>query len=221
MELDELKSAWHQTQAELDRQKKMTSSLLAERANTRVEASLKPLFNWQFLQIVIGAVLAVAGARFWFSRMDEPLLLASGLIVHAYGIALVINGAWVISRIREIDYCESVTNIQKRIARLEQSYVISGWVLGLPWWLLWIPTSLILVTWFGFDVAGETLSNWIIANTMLGTIGMVLTVLAYQWVRRSTRPGVRERLDRVARGVSIDGAKRALADIERFEDPAT
>jgi hypothetical protein len=51
----------------------------------------------------------------------------------------------------------------------------------------------------------------------VGFLGMLLTVIGFRWARQSTRPGVRERVQRMASGVNIDRAKRLLADIERFE----
>lgn len=220
MELDELKPAWQRLEHELSEQKRITSALLAERASSRVESALRPLFNWQVFQIIAGFVLASLGARFWLPRLDQTLLMVSGIIVHAYGIALIINGIYVVMRLREIDYSAPVTTLQKRIARLERSYVLSGWILGLPWWLLWIPVSLVLLTLAGIDLSRVPPGSWLPANIVIGLAGMVLTVVVYRWARRSSRPGVRERLERMVSGASIDRAKRLLVDVERFEGNA-
>ena len=217
MELDDLIPAWQRMERELRGQKRMTSMLLAERASSRVEASLKPLLNWQVLQIIVGIGLAGLGAQFWLPRMDQTLLLVSGIIVHAYGVALIINGIRVVLRLKEIDFSAPVTTLQKRVARLERSYVLSGWILGLPWWLLWIPVALILLTLAGVDLSRVAPENWLPATVVFGIVGMILTVVGYHWARRSSRPGVSERLERMVSGASIDKAKRLLADIERFE----
>lgn len=220
MELDDLKPAWQRLERELSEQKRMTSALLAERASARVESALRPLFNWQVLQILIGFVLASLGARFWLPRMDQALLMVSGIIVHAYGIALIINGIHVVLRLREIDYSAPVTTLQRRVARLERSYVLSGWILGLPWWLLWIPVGLVVITLAGIDLSRVPPESWLPANIVFGLVGMALTVVGYRWARRSSRPRVRERLARMVSGASIDRAKRLLADVERFEGDA-
>lgn len=220
MELDDLKPAWQRMERELRAQRRITLTLLAERASSRVEASLKPLFNWQVFQIIVGIGLAGLGAQFWLPRMDQTLLLVSGIIVHVYGVALIINGINVVMRIKEIDYGAPVTTLQKRVARLERGYVLSGWILGLPWWLLWIPVALILLTLAGIDVSSAPAENWLPANIVVGVLGMVLTVVGFHWARRSSRPGVRARVERMASGASIDKAKRLLADIERFEQDA-
>ena len=220
MELDDLKQTWQRMEHELKKQRRISSELLVERLSSRVEASLRPLFNWQILQIVVGIGLAGLGAQFWIPRMDHTLLLVAGIIVHAYGVALIINGIRVLLRIREIDYGAPVTTLQKRIARLERSYVLSGWILGLPWWLLWIPLALVSMTLAGVDISRVSPESWLPANIVFGVIGMLLTVVGFHWARRSSRPGLRARVERMASGASIDKAKRLLADVERFEREA-
>lgn len=219
MELDDLKSAWQQVAQELQTQKRITATLVAERDSMRLERALRPLFTWQVVQIVIGVLLAGIGGQFWVPRTDEAVLFASGLIVHGYGIALIINGIWVVRRYRAIDFSAPVVTLQRGVARLERSYIISGWMLGLPWWLLWIPMAIVAMTLLGIDVLRGDSSAWLAPNIFVGIVGMVMTVVAYLWARRSTRPGVRERLARLVRGASLDQAQALLADIEAFEHP--
>lgn len=217
MEIDDLKPAWHRLERELRAQQQLTSALLAERATSRVEDSLKPLFNWQVIQIIVGVGLAALAGQFWVPRVNQELLLASGIVVHIYGIALIIAGVRVVMLIRDIDYAEPVTVLQKRIARLERSYIRAGWILGLPWWLLWIPVALMFLTMAGIDLSGAPAEKWLPANIVVGVVGMVLTVAGFKWAQRSSRPGVRARIARMVSGASIDRAKRLLGDIERFE----
>ncbi|MFK8014654.1 MAG: hypothetical protein AB8G17_04380 [Gammaproteobacteria bacterium] len=220
MELDELKQTWQRVEQELASQRRVTARLLAQNTSSGIESSLKPLLNWQVFQIIAGIVLAGLAAHLWIPRMDHKLLLVSGLIVHIYGIALIINGIRVVLRLKEIDYGAPVTTLQKRIARLERSYVVSGWILGLPWWLLWIPMSLLIMALAGVDLSGIATQTWLPANILFGVLGMVLTTAGYHWARRSPRPGLNERLDRLVSGASIDNAKRLLADINQFEQGA-
>lgn len=217
MELDDLKSAWQQVTQELEAQKRVTDKLLTERTSRRLEDALRPLFTWQVVQIGVGVLLASIGGQFWVARTGEAVLLASGLTVHAYGIALIINGIRVVMRYREIDFGAPVTTLQKHVAQLERSYVISGWILGLPWWLLWIPLAIVLLTLMGVDVLQGDASGWLVPNIVAGLCGMVLTLVAYFWARGSTQPGARERLARMVRGASLDRAQALLADVESFE----
>lgn len=217
MELNELKQAWHSMEQELQAQKRISAKLLTEHTGSSLEASLRPLFRWQVVQIVVGVLLAALAGQFWVARVDQALLLAAGIIVHVYAIALIVNGARVLLRFREIDFSAPVTTLQRRVARLERSYVRSGWVLGLPWWVLWIPVALMVLELVGIDISRVSAESWLPANIAVGVIGMLLTVIGYQWARRSTRPGVKERVERMASGASIDRAKRLLADVERFE----
>mgnify|MGYP001823265793 CR=1 FL=1 len=217
MELNELKQAWQNMEQELQAQKRISAKLLAERTSSGLEASLRPLFRWQVVQIVIGVCLSALAGQFWVARADQTSLLVAGIIVHIYAIALIINGARVLMRFKEIDLSASVTTLQRRVARLEQTYVRSGWILGLPWWVLWIPVALMLLEMIGIDISRVPASSWMPGSIAFGILGMLLTVIGFQWARRSTRPGVRERVERMASGVNIDKAKRLLADVERFE----
>ena len=220
MELDDLKPAWQRLESELRAQQRMTAALLTERATSRVEDSLRPLFNWQVIQIVIGIGLAALAGQFWVPRMDQTLMLVSGVIVHVYALGLIVAGIRVVTLIKDIDYGAPVMSLQKRIARLERSYVRAGWILGLPWWLLWIPMALMFLTMAGIDLSRVPAENWLPANIVVGIVGMILTVAGFQWARRTSRPGVQARIARMVSGASIDRAKRLLADIERFEREA-
>lgn len=217
MELNELKQAWQSMEQELQAQKRISAKLLAERTSSGLEASLRPLFRWQVVQIVIGVCLSALAGQFWVARADQTSLLVAGIIVHIYAIALIINGARVLMRFKEIDFSAPVTTLQRRVARLERTYVRSGWILGLPWWVLWIPVSLMLLELIGIDISRAPASSWMPGSIAFGVLGMLLTVIGFQWARRSTRPGVRERVERMASGVNIDKAKRLLADVERLE----
>ncbi len=220
MELDDLKPALAKLERELQLQRKMTTALVAERAVSRVRDSLAPLFNWQVFQIVAGLVLVVLAGPFWVERMDQTLSLVSGISLHIYGIAMIVNGIRVVMRLREIDYAAPVITLQKRIASLERSYVLSGWILGLPWWLLWIPVGVVIASFLGIDISRVPAEQWLPINIVVGIVGMLLTVAAFHWVQRSGSPDVRSRVQRMVSGASISNAKRLVGDIERFESDA-
>ena len=220
MELDDLKPAWQRLEQELETQKRITARLMAEQTSSRLQASLKPLLNWQSFQIVAGIVLATLGAQVWLAHRHDTLTFVSGLIVHAYAIALIIGGARTVQLLLDIDYAAPVVTLQKRIAKLDKSYVRSGWILGLPWWLLWIPFGIVLLSKIGVDLSGVPIGAWLPANIVVGLLGMLLTVAAFHWAKRSTKPGTGRRLERMVSGASIDNAKRLLAGVEEFERDA-
>ena len=220
MELDDLKQTWQRMERELQAQKRITAELLAERKGSKLEASLKPLFFWQLVQLIVGICLTVLAGRYWSANVEQTSMLIVGIIVHIYALLLIINGARVLLRIKEIDVGAPVTALQKQVAQLERTYVLSGWILGLPWWLLWIPVSLMLLSLVGIDISGVPMQSWLPANIVVGIIGMVLTVVGFRWAQRTDRPGVRARAERMASGVSIDKAKQLLADLQRFESSA-
>lgn len=217
MELDDLKGAWQRLEQQLESQQRLSTALLAEHRASRLQAALRPLFWWQVVQLVTGVALASLAARFWLSHLETTVLVASGIVVHVYAVLLIVNGARVLLRLGAIDYGAPVTVTQKQVAQLERTYVVSGWVLGLPWWLLWIPVSLMLLQTAGIDVLSGGASGWLTANIIVGVVGMLATVALVLWARRSSRPGVRAYVDRIMAGATITNARQHLEQIEQFE----
>src|SRR3546814_19101469 len=58
----------------------------------KAKAGLRWLQAFSVAQIAIGAVVTVFCARFWIAHMHEPALLLSGIVLHVYGIAMIISG---------------------------------------------------------------------------------------------------------------------------------
>jgi len=217
MELDDMKGAWQHVDAGLGPMERMELFQRAEQAGGRMQSSLRPLLGWQWVQLAAGVVLALVAGLFWTRHTDQALLLGSGLVLHAYGIALIVHGARVVWRLQQLDYSAPVTTLQRDLAGLERSYVRSGWMLSLPWWVLWVPFLLVGMQLVGVDVAEASLDAWLLANMGVGVLGMLLTVAVFRWAHRSTRPGFRERLVAFSRVESIERARQALVEVERFE----
>lgn len=217
MNLDELKPAWNELERRVIAQQTVIDELLLKQTSRDVQKSIKPLMFGQIAQIVIGVALAGLGAQFWIPRTGISLFLVSGLITHLYGVALIINGIRVLRKVLAVDFSSPVLVVQKGIAEIESTYVTSGWVLGLPWWLLWIPISIVVLTFAGIDLLRVEPSTWLIPNIVIGVLGMVATVFGYRYLRSTANPEIQSRLDRMVAGASIQEAKARLADFEQFE----
>ncbi|MEO0974864.1 MAG: hypothetical protein AAFX85_17385 [Pseudomonadota bacterium] len=218
MELDELKTSWKDMHDTLRVQNLHLKEWVSRQRASEVQLALRPLQHWQIFQVVVGVILAAIGGQFWVPRMEDPLLLTCGLVVHAYGVALIIYGLNVLLRFGEINFSAPLIELQNRIARLERSYVMSGWALGLPWWLLWIPMAVVGLTLGGIELGRTNPAGWVTANVIVGIVGMLLTVGAYRWALRSADENVRRRVLRITRGEYLDRANRLLEELDSFKE---
>ncbi|GIW97264.1 MAG: hypothetical protein KatS3mg111_0597 [Pirellulaceae bacterium] len=174
----------------------------------RVRASLRPLFRGQLIQILIGILLVVLGAQCWARYTDVPHRLISGIIVHVYGVLLIAAGAAVCTRIKRIDYAESLESIRRQLDSVRRVYLLTAPLVGFSWWLMWIPTAVSL----GFDLVVHPHS--LIPSLLVGTIGMALSLWLYWRVQRSESPSTAT-LRRSLAGRGIAEAETLLRDIEQ------
>src|SRR5687768_11467723 len=91
MELDELKLAWQTLDRRLQEQTALNLQLLTETRIDKVRSRLRPLWFGQVIQLIVGVLLTVMFANFWVANTGSPALLASGLVMHAWSVALIIS----------------------------------------------------------------------------------------------------------------------------------
>lgn len=170
----------------------------------RVKDSLRPLARWQVLQILIGVLLIGLGASCWAPNTHVPHRLISGAVVHVYGILVIASAVAVITRVKRIDFSKPVGEIRDKLDALQSVYVRVGPIMGLPWWLMWIPAAVAC----GFD-AVVVYANSLIPSLVIGVIGLVVSVWLYVRALKSS-----EKWKRQFSGESIAGAHRILDEIE-------
>lgn len=218
MELDDMRTAWRELTEQLSAQRQLNLALLRESRLDSTRRTLRPLYRGQQVQIVCGVVLAVIAAPFWLSHLGESHLMVVGLISHLYALLLIITGARTFRQLQRIDFAVPVVEIQKQIARLEQIHVQNGWLVGLPWWLVWLPISLLGLGLFGVDVYANAPKGWILYSVGFGVIGAAMTVLLYRWAVTSGVPARAARARELASGKGFARAQDYLAEIQRFEE---
>lgn len=191
-------------------QQEVAARLLLSRRElmNRVRNSLRPLFHWQIFQIVLGIVLIGIGAQCWARYTDIPHRLVSGLLVHVYGLLLIGTAAHICTKIHRVNYSLPVGRIREDIDRITKAYLRFGAILGLPWWLMWIPMAVCL----GFDQV--LYQNSLVPSLVVGIIGLAVSVWLIRYLKRPDGPKAREWRLKLA-GKSIAGAYQALEEIER------
>lgn len=196
------------TAASLEQQELAGRLLLTRRQLMgRVENALRPLFRGQLLQILFGLALIFFGARCWAQNPEVLHRFVSGVIVHVYGVIMIISAAAVCVRIKQIDYSISVDQIRSKLDRVRSLRIILGPIIGFAWWLLWIPLSVVI----GFDAVVLYRSS-LLSSLVVGVVGLVVSLWLY-WV--ALRPGnaSSELWKRKFSGESLSAASVALDEI--------
>ncbi|MDA8746301.1 serine/threonine protein kinase [Rubripirellula amarantea] len=173
----------------------------------RIEDSLRPLFRWQLIQVLVGIALIALGAQCWARNTQIPHRVVNGGILHVYGILVIAQAILVCTRIRKIDYSKSVVEIRSKLDSLRSGYLRASVLIGFIWWLMWIPVAVAL----GFDEV--LLSGPLYISLAVGIIGFVVSVWFY-W--RAIRPANAdsETWKTKLSGGSISAAYLALDEIE-------
>jgi len=213
MELDDLKTAWQRMDRQLERQAALNFELAASLQADRAKRQLWPVVAGQVLQLAIFAPLIGFFAPFWFAHRGEILPLVSGLLMHAWCLAIVASSVMQLYLVARINNAGPVLDVQRSLERLRLWRVrVSPW-LGMAFWLLWIPMLEVLVRWgTGLDV-GRGLFQWGVPFS-LG--GLLLSLAFRQWLRQPARRHHGEAFDRSHAGRSVLRAQSSLEEIARF-----
>ncbi len=208
MELDELKQQWQALDRKLERSVALNLRLLTETRTRRGKLRLLPMLLLQPLQLAIGFALTIYCARFWLTNVDASALLVSGLALHAFGIALVIDSIVRILLIARINFAAPVVTIQRYLAYLRHWEIRSfkwGWMLV---WAL-IPAMLIVAAKALADVDLWARAPAVVLWTAGGSaVGMAASYLFDRWARG--------RWPNLYVGHSVAGAQAALDEIDSF-----
>ena len=216
MEIEELKTAWRALEQRLDRQRAVSVDLFTE---SRIELARRRL-AWfavgKWLQVALAIGLAAFAATFWVAERAHPALLASGLALHAYGVALAIAGVMEFLLVVRLRAARPVVTIQRYLAYLRVWRARMMPWLALSHWLLWVPAVLVLFRLlFGVDLGAE---RPIVVVTFLaaGALGLVATL----WLLYASPARVRQRVrafaGTTATGAAIAAAEGLIEEIERF-----
>jgi serine/threonine-protein kinase len=218
MELDELKTAWLALERRLEQGNAINLQLYKEGRMKKLRSSLRPLYWGQILQMLFGLLFVLLAASFWPHHRDVPQMLASGLIVHAYGVLSIVMGGITIGMISRVnsDYSQPVLEIQKRLAQVRRFYVLGGMIVGLPWALIWLPLCVVLAGKVGVDLWTQAPSVFWIG----GVVGMAIllgTWWFHHWSRSPKRPRLAQAMEDSVTGASLRKAGRILSELEQFE----
>ncbi len=212
MDLDEMKQAWTDMSLRQDGIEALLRAGLRDRRMDRARGALRPLWWGQILQLAIGIALAGCGGALWASHLHMPGVLVCGLVVHAYGLLLIVFAARNLYLIHRIDYAAPVLAIQHRIAALRAFRVrVETSVNAVVGCFIWIPVLWVILALYRVDLWSPAFVRWGIASGLAGLLAVVVVV----WVMR--RMGHGRKIDDQSAGRSVLRAEAALDEIARFE----
>ena len=221
MELDELKRTWQEFEQRIDRQlaahDARDKTVWQERQRDRIRRGLWPLFWGQLALMAFGVGIVVMAVAYWSAHIETPHRMAVGVLFHVYGVLVIIAAGVTLGQLSRIDYSEPVVVIQQRMATLSRWYVRSGAMIGLPWWLLWMPFVHLVFGLLGADFLGHASALFLWSNILAGALGLLATYLFHRWLHRPGREQLAGRLDDQAAGTSLTRARSLLADLESSE----
>jgi hypothetical protein len=217
MELDELKTSWTQLNRNLERQLTLNVEILREGKLRDARTALQPLQRGQWVQILGGVLFMLIFAPVWAANLGTIHLMLPALLVHAYGLAMVLSAARILVLIDRVDYAQPVVDIQRRLAelrawraRIEQPLFA---VLGC---FIWIPMTLVALNAAGADVWVKT--PLVVYGDIASGFVCLGVVYAVLWgVRKNGSERARTAVENSFVGNSIRKAQSQLQEIERFE----
>lgn len=216
MELDDMKMAWQSLDQRLESFIALNQQELLREKRRQAGTVLRPLVWGQGVQIILGSALALIAAGFWSATSHIPHLFYAGISLNVYGVLLVICGGAMQGLMSHVDYSAPVLNIQKQLTQLRRTYIAASTFLGLIWWLMWIPLTMVVFAWaFGFDIYANAPTNMLAIWVAIGITGLIATFGYMRWA--SKRPALSDRIERIAAGKTLNDAQKFLEEIAEFE----
>lgn len=218
MELEDLKTAWEQLERRVDIAEVKLHEYREERTVGALQRLLMRLTAGQAFQVALSVAAIAVAAPFWIEHRHTPHLLIAGLILHIYGVAVVCVCVMQILMIGQIYYTESVVMCQRRTLTLQRLRILSGLALGLPWWILWIPATMVGAERFAGTDLYQASPGWIQLALLIGLGGIAATIgIAHHLgANPPESKAVRNFVDNLS-GRSLASAIRQFDEIKRFE----
>lgn len=213
MEFDDLKAAWLALDRRMALQTTIDLALLRDQRLTRIRRGLWPLFVGQLVLMAFGVLMLLLGVATWTGHRAGSTLFIAGIIMHVYGVVVLIAAGRTLALVGQVDYAAPVVAIQRQLLELRRWYIGSSAAVGLPWWLLWI----VFIMCLGQVDLVARAPMFVTINVAIGVIGLAVTWWFHRWVRRPGRQAQLRRLDDGAAGKSIVRAQSELDELADFE----
>jgi hypothetical protein len=221
MDIDDLKLAWQGLDRRLERQNALAFQLFKDGRVKKARSRLRPLYWGQMAQILVGVLVIAASVSVWTAHWQLLHLRLAGLVMHVYGVLLIIAGGRTLGFVSRLDSAAPVVAMQRQLALLRRWHVLCGMTIGLSWWLLWMPFMMVLAMWLaGVDIYVRAPAVFSL-GTAIGVTGLLVTWGLHRLSRRPRWAWIGAKMDAAATGTSLGRAQAVIEEIRQFEDDDT
>ncbi len=219
MELDDIRQAWTEVSLRQEGMEALLRMDYRDRRVQRTRAALRWSLAGRVLALLAWMAFTAWAGSFWVAYRHVPHWLVIGLLLHAYGIAGIWSSATQLLLLARIFLFDApVLVLQRRLAQLRRFRAWSTFLLGLPWWCLWLLLPLAaLYRWTGVDgLAGNV--AWVWACMALGVAGMAASLwLARRLAGRAQHAPWLQRIIDDMSGCNLRRASHEMEQLARFE----
>ncbi len=152
MELDELKIAWTELGRQLERKDLQIAALQRQNGLFALRSRLRQVTFGQVVQLAFGLWFVVWGGSTWSDHWGTWHVVAYGIVLHLYGLALLIAAAVQLVGVARVDYAGPVATIQQRIVDLKHARLRSERFLLALGGVGWVPVMFLLLHKAGLDI---------------------------------------------------------------------
>ena len=217
LDLDQFKQAWQQLDRRLAAHEALAFQSFRDGRMRSLRRRLWPLYGGQIAQMAFGIACILVGVFAWSRHWPTLPVVAAGVVLHAYGVALIAAGGRTIWAANRIDYAGPLMSIQRQLAELRAWHVRCGTWLGQAWWFLWMPCLVVAGAAAGVDLWKRAPGVFGL-GTAIGVVGVLLTVGAYRLAQRRGWRWLAALNDDAMAGTALGRAQAVLDEIRRFED---
>lgn len=217
MDLDDMKLAWTRMEQRLDRIELLAFDVRRDRKLDASRSALRRASAGEVARLVLWIALVAFVAPFWIHHRDTAHLLVAGLVLHAYGVAVICASIAQIFLMGRLHGAGPVVAMQRQLGALRRFRIRSELLLGLPWWLLWVPAAMVAAMWLGPIDLYAASPAWVYGSLAVGALGLGLSLwLARRLADRPIEsPWVQAMVDHLT-GRSLARAARELDELARF-----
>ncbi len=210
MDLEEMKAAWQVIDRRLDQQNTLLLNEVRTGRVRQAKRALRPLRWGQGVQIIAGMALMFLFAPYWVAHINSFHVMLPGLLLHGYGLAIVIAAFRSLYLLNRVDHSAPVVEIQSRLAELGHWRVqVEFPLFAAIGCFIWIPLLMVMFNVAGVDVWART-PQWVYWNIVAGFVCLGVLFLALRRMRRSPKANSFV-------GRSILNAQAELDEIANFE----
>jgi len=177
MDLDDLKVAWANLEQRVSAAELVALNLQHESRMDKARRMLRRLGWGQALHCLFWMWFVAIVAPFWIEYRHVPHFLIAGLVLHAYGVAVICAGVVQLLLIGRTYYTGPVVPFQRRLAELQRFRIVSGLATGLPWWILWAVVAIVGAQKFlHVDLYAQS-TMWFWNSVGFGAVGIGVSLL--------------------------------------------